>query len=308
MRSVLALLVAVCGVTVARGQPVAPPAEEARPGHPVTSSAPASAEASAPATTAARVTDRVVVIGASISAGFNTSGMAGLPAANLADVLRKMLPAESTVVSYADTLLFEDPTVRGARQISRARKAKPTMIVAVDYPFWWSYGMWLGEDDRVKVLERGLTLLEAALDAGTKVDGKPVPVLIALLPDTRDLPAGPTVPHALQTPDKETLAKCNERLRAWAAEHEGVIIVPLMEDFDRIRAKEKVRLGGTEIDLEKTPALMQPDGLHTTLEGLAFVASRCVESLVKSGVVEEGEIGYEDPVGVVERMRAEGMK
>lgn len=306
MRTVLALLVVLSVLTgAARSQPATSPVEAARP---VTTSTPGSVEASAPSarTAAAKVTDRVVVIGASISAGFNTSGVAGLPAANLADVLRKMLPTESTVVSYADTLLFQDPETRGARQIARAKRAKPTMIVAVDYPFWWSYGMWLDENDRLKAMERGLALLDAARDAAVKVDGKPVPVLIALLPDTRDLPAGPTVPNVFQVPAKETLTKCNERLRAWAAEREGVIIVPLMEDFERIRGKGTVRVGKAEIDLEKTPAMMQADGLHTTLEGLAFVASRCVESLVKSGVVEEGQIGYEDPIGVVERMRTEG--
>jgi hypothetical protein len=298
----LVVWMAALGPAGAAVQPV-----EAAP--PASTTGPAPVEPSAPVVAApARLTDRVAVIGASISAGFNTSGALGLPAANLSDALRKMLPEGSKVVCYADTLLFEDPQTRGARQIAKMRKTKPTMIVAIDFPFWWAYGFWFEEKDRLKVLERGLTLLEAAQDGAEKIDGKPVPVLIALLPDTHGLPNGPTVPHALQTPDEDVLDKCNERLKAWAAEHEGVIIVPLLEDFDAIRLKNKIRLGGAEIDLEKTGPLMQPDGLHTTLDGLAFVASRCVEALVQRGLIAKDGIEFEDPYGVAERLRTEGPK
>ncbi|MCC6678590.1 MAG: SGNH/GDSL hydrolase family protein [Phycisphaerales bacterium] len=253
-----------------------------------------------------RVLDHVVVIGASISAGFNTSGMMGLPAANLADVLRKMLPPGARVESYADTLLFEDPQARGAKQVSRARKAAPTAIIAVDFPFWWSYGFWFDEEDRLAVLERGLNMLLGAREGVAGPGGKPIPILISLLPDTHGL-TGPTVPHALQTPDVETLAKCNQRLRDWAAKNEGVIIVPLLEDFDRLRARQKVRLGTAELD-PNTIAFMQPDGLHTTVEGLVFVACRCVESMESAGLVEKGSIAFEDPVGLAARLRAEGVK
>lgn len=266
----------------------------------------AAAETVAAAPKARLATDHVVVIGASISAGFNTSGMMGLPAANLADVLRKMLPAGSRIDSYADTLLFDDPVGRGSRQVARARKAAPTAIIAIDFPFWWSYGLWFGEDDRVAVLERGLAKLLEAREGLTTAEGRPVPILIALLPDTRAL-SGPTVPHAMQIPDVETLAKCNQRLRDWAAATEGVIIVPLLEDFDALRDRKKVKIGAAEVD-PSAVAFIQPDGLHTTVEGLAFVACRCVESMQTAGLIEPGTVAFDDPVGVASRLRAEGVK
>lgn len=249
---------------------------------------------------------RVAVIGASISAGFNTSGMMGLPAANLADSFRKMFPKGCRVESYADTLLFEDPAERGPRQIAKARKLDPTLIVAVDFPFWWAYGFWFEEPDRLVTLNRGLDLLLKAREGLTGADGKAVPILISLLPDTTGL-TGPTVPHPLQIPDKETLAKCNDRLRAWAAENEAVYIVPLREDFDHLRAKEKVKLGAGEID-PAAVAFMQPDGLHTTVEGLVFVACRCAETMQEAGIVPGGVLEYQDPVGLAARLRAEGAK
>lgn len=250
--------------------------------------------------------EHVVVIGASISAGFNTSGMMGLPAANLADVLRAMLPEGSRVDSYADTLLFEDPQTRSARQVARARKAGPTVIVAVDFPFWWSYGFWFDEPDRLAVLDRGLAMLLEAREGCETPDGHPVPILISLLPDTTGL-TGPTVPHPLQIPDRETLDKCNQRLQEWAAQHEAVVVVPLREDFNRLRARQKVTLGGSELDPQVTPFL-QPDGLHTTVEGLAFVACRCAESLERAGVVEKGRLAFSDPLALASRLRAEGVK
>lgn len=253
-----------------------------------------------------RTLDHVVVMGASISAGFNTSGMMGLPAANLADVLRKMLPDGAQVESFADTLLFDDPRTRGARQVSRARKAGPTAIIAIDFPFWWSYGFWFDQPDRLAVLDQGLEMLLKAREGAVGPGEQPVPILIALLPDTHGL-TGPTVPHPLQTPDAETLARCNQRLREWAAENERIIIVPLLEDFDHLRAREKVRLGSVELD-PNAVAFMQPDGLHTTVEGLVFVACRCIESMENAGAIGKGEVEFEDPVALAARLRSEGVK
>lgn len=250
------------------------------------------------------VVGHVAVIGASISAGFNTSGMAGLPFANLAYALRKMLPEGCIAESYADTLVFQDPEARCRRQVSGVRRAKPTALIAVDFPFWWVYGVWNLEEDRIPTLERGLKMLEEAQDAATKVDGRPVPVLIALLPDTHGL-VGPTVPHPLQTPEKAMIDQCNARLRAWAAEREGVIVVPLLEDFDAIRAKQKLKIGEREIDVDKEEPLLQPDGLHTTVEGLAFVAARCIEAMASHGLVDP-EVKYDDPYGLAARLRTEG--
>lgn len=252
------------------------------------------------------VLDHVVVMGASISAGFNTSGMMGLPALNLADVLRAMLPDGARVESFADTLLFDEPAARSSRQVTRARKAAPTAIIAVDFPFWWSYGLWFDEADRLAALERGLKMLLEARECAGAPGQPPAPILIALLPDTRGL-TGPTVPHPLQTPDADTLARCNQRLCEWAQENEGIIIVPLLEDFNRLRAKEKVEIGETSLD-PKEVALLQPDGLHTTIEGLAFVACRCVESMQAAGLIEPDRVDYRDPAGLARRLREQGVK
>ncbi len=220
--------------------------------------------------------DRVAVIGASVSDGFllplEVDAMVTLSDVLVASSTRKMAPP----FRRSSALFFRDPVGYGRRYTEAAKRHDPTLLVALDYLFWFGYGFAAEEEDRLRRLERGLRSLDAF----------ECPILVGTFPDVRVAAEEGVGIHDApmiapwQVPEPATLIRLNRRLRSWANEKPNVHVVPMAEFLDRIRAGETIAIrestwSGAELD-----ALLDKDLLHTTLDGTIALTLLALDTLV----------------------------
>ncbi len=263
----LALTAVLCLSQDGKLAPLTPRAEEPSPAH----------------------LDRVVVLGASISAGFGLPSQGRRPL-HLADLLKVALGENSGVVhGLANTLLYTDPEAHAREQITEALALKPTLVIAVDLPFWFGYGYHAQPKDRLAALEQGLTALE-------RFD---CPVLVGDFPDVRHslagkslLTGGNSILHAAQIPSKPCLDKLNVRLREWAASREQTRIWPLNRFVRQVLGSEDIELRGNHYAAADKSRLLQADLLHPTLTGALLVTTLILDDLVLAGWCEEPTVQW----------------
>lgn len=222
---------------------------------------------------------RVLVIGASLSHGYGLDKEAGARLA-LADVIdATILAAHEPVRSKTSLLFFTSPMPTGKAQVAAGVAEEPTLAVGLDYLFWYAYGFFPREDDRLAMLEKGLAELEpfACL------------VLVGDIPDVGDatrLPASGARParEGLLDPDQvpapEVRARINARIRAWAAARSNVVVVPLSALVERRRADEDLVIHGNRWPKSSLAGLVQDDRLHPTLDGTIALWLGSLEALV----------------------------
>jgi hypothetical protein len=238
------------------------------------------------ATTAKPV--RIAVIGASASAGFGCSwretradGDYG-GSFRLADMLKLACPDLAIVTTDASSgFFFLSPVANGAKAAKRARDFNPDCVVALDFLFWYCYGddapdggRLQSEADRLTKLERGLAEL-AAFDA---------PIVVGDIPDMSR--AVGKMLSARQMPAPDTLAKANERFRAWAKERTNVRVVPLARMQRQLMEEGALEIGADRLVSTREAPLLQRDELHPTPQGLAGLAC-AVATEVKSALAAE---------------------
>src|SRR5688572_1364946 len=84
--------------------------------------------------------ERVVMVGASVSAGFTASEPLGGPSTPQYRLSRyvdaALLVPHEPVQNLANTLFFIQPELLGRQQIDAALKARPTLVLGVDFLFW----------------------------------------------------------------------------------------------------------------------------------------------------------------------------
>jgi hypothetical protein len=221
---------------------------------------------------------RIAVIGASASAGWGVvvdDGPSDEPLpihhrhVDLAEVLPVVLTGASPAMSrHADISFFANPRKVGRVEMDHALATKPTLIVAVDYLFWYGYGD-RPDAARMNMLERGLQELE-------RFDG---PILVGDIPDVAD--AADVQPLALlskrQVPRPETLLAMNKRIHEWAGEYPNVHHIPLAETIGSWRKGTPPNLNGYAWPPECR--IIQFDRLHPTAEGLVATAELVAESI-----------------------------
>lgn len=242
---------------------------------------PGCATVQSPAAAAPRVAERApvslaspVIVGASISDGFGLRRETKARV-NLADYIGTAIAApHGEPRSFASAFLFQDPLARGEKQIESALAQSPTLLVALDFPFWFAYGNVPSEDDRPRLLELGLALL-------ARYDG---PTLLCDLPDMSPALQGEKVLGMRmivesQVPTPATLKLLNERLAAWAAERPNVTLVPMSRLLDDLRADRPVLVRGVTYRKADLARLLQPDLLHSTSEGSALLAAFALDAL-----------------------------
>ena len=229
--------------------------------------------------------EEVVVLGASASAGFGVRITAdhpsGTPVArelNLAAVLEVVLPERTRLRSESTAFFFASPLETGKRQITAAIEAKPTLVVAIDYLFWFGYGVAGGEDPqdeearRLARLERGLAELERLGD---------VPIVLGDLPDMSD-----SVGRMLrerQMPSAAALKAMNERIHAWAQDRPLVRSFPLAKLIDQMRGGEALTIGTVQWSAEEAQQTLQWDRLHPSVDGLIVLAQQALVCLRADG-------------------------
>jgi hypothetical protein len=234
---------------------------------------------------------RVAVIGASVSAG------RGLKT-DLARTLEATLARQGVAFSsHAQRYFFTAPYPNGEKQVEEALSDDPTLVVAVDFLFWFGYGTigadgapMKSEDDRLKLLDSGLSLLQQF--------GCPI-----VLGDFADMsPAVGRMMLATQMPKPETLARLNARVRDWAAARKSVLLVPLAKFVGDMREQKPVTIGKREFPPAATSRWLQRDRLHTTDEGLVAVALLVEEALLQKRLAAAADF-LDDPAAILERVR-----
>lgn len=224
----------------------------------------------APATTAL---DRVAVLGASFSEGFGLEPEIGAPVW-IGDVVRAAVKRELPEPKRQSSLLFfTAPRLFGPKAASDALATQPTLVIALDWLFWFGYGEFDSDAKRLESFEFGLKQLEPFT----------CPVLLGDLPDMRGALAGvPQMLQAKQVPEPAALAALDERLKAWAKEHANVVVFPLAELATKLHGKDGFTLRGNTVFASELPELLQKDQLHPTVMGTIVTWIAAADALVSA--------------------------
>ena len=212
---------------------------------------------------------RVVILGASVSAGFSDQFMTASTGADrehnftlrLAVAIAPLWAEDAVAVRDVSNLnFFQDPVRIGRLQVDRAVRAEPDLVLAIDYLFWFGYSVRGGSKAQRLALQRqGLEEL-ARLD---------VPVLVGDYPEMGDV--DPRMMPRRAVPDAETLVALNANLRAWAKDHQNVRVFALAKMVDSLRTQPRdVQVDGTR-RVFRPADLMQTDRLHATRLGMAVL-------------------------------------
>jgi len=213
---------------------------------------------------------RVVVIGASASAGFTLTEPLGGPDSlkyRLAYYWESALTApHEPIRNYAMALLFMNPEVLGQQQVEVAVKTDPTLVFGVDFLFWYCYGDDLSDEDRRLRFDHGLRLLEEFK----------CPVVVGDLPDA-SYATNSEIISASQVPSATVLRRSNLRLSQWAETHTNVIILPLSRLMKTINGHQTVVCHGVVATAQQAAAMVQNDHLHPTPLGAAWLALQTLD-------------------------------
>jgi hypothetical protein len=219
-------------------------------------------------------------IGASATAGFGVvtqveNHAPSVLAVPLAASFAGATTATTRVHDLGSPFFFMSPGRTGRTQVDRAVDAKASLIVGVDFLFWYVYGTesasgerMLDESARLRNLETGLSQLDR-FDAGT-------PLVIGDLPDMHRA-VGKMLSRA-QMPKPETLTKANERIKEWAAKRPKAAVVSLAEIVPALNGKQPILAGGITFDPAKG-ALIQSDELHPTFRGSLALGLRVADAI-----------------------------
>ena len=229
---------------------------------------------------------RVAVLGASASAGF-------LLPTDLGEALELLIACEhQPVLSTATSSFFTAPDMYARIQVAQAQTLEPTTVIGIDFLFWFTYGAVGGDTNRPQLLERGLPYL----------DSFDCPVLTSTVPDMRAAVGRMLWPN--QVPAPETLAALNRRIEAWAAERDNVVLVSLPEWHAQLVAREGFEIGGKPWPRTPDAPLLQYDQLHPNADGLALLACKVLESLIRGGAGVAPEDVRLDPALVADPVHA----
>lgn len=219
--------------------------------------------------------ERVAVVGASVSDGFGLKKELGVDV-DLASFLAAALPAESELLAAGSSHVFLDPLPRSDALLERALEFEPTLVVAVDFLFWFGYGFFGREESRLALFERGLERLERF-----ECD-----VLVGTIPDMSGALEGTSIFGPMlrpaQIPEPATLVALNTRLAEWAAERERVHVVPLAAFTHSLLEGDIVEIRDNRWEGTNGAPMLQRDLLHPTLRGMGAVTLLILDSLARS--------------------------
>jgi hypothetical protein len=224
----------------------------------------APAEPRAPA-----VLQRIAVIGASMSAGYGLVGAGDKPLGLDAILARALAVTPVEVANRAALMFFLDPEKGGAKVVDKLLEEPPSLVVGLDFLFWYAYGAQLGEAEHLARFDLGLAQL----------DRLECPILVADLPDmSHAVESDVPMLRASQVPAAAALKAMNARLAAWAKERPRVSVVPLADFTARMLSGEKLELRGNRWE-DATERVLQPDLLHPSLAGTIGVVLLALDTL-----------------------------
>lgn len=223
--------------------------------------------------------ERIVVIGASVSRGFTEAEPFGGEKSNLLRLDRYLDAAltapHGKIINDSNHLFFVSVEKEASKQLDRVTRRDPTLVVGVDFLFWFLYGYPEKVGNRLELFDRGLELL-------SKIEA---PLVIGDIPDS-----SAAIGHMLarpMVPDPETRAEANRRLAAWAATRPHVSILSLSAFVESSETNVAIKAGPLTLDAGTTRLLLQPDRLHPTHPGCAALALAVMATLTDDGLKQE---------------------
>ena len=223
------------------------------------------------------VLNRVVVTGASVTAGYGVStppikGDLGAYTINMKHIMEGLITSDHEEVAvYGDLMFFNNSKKNARAYIEKIKLYKPTLVVGVDLLFWFGHGTPPKDCDvpayRMEKLNYALHLL----------DELSVPMVIGNLPNVRDAIGGYL--STSHIPTEKTLQKLNERIDAWADAHENVSIIDVHCLWNKALRDEEIVLQHHTWPIGSREKLLQEDMLHTTLEGTVAASLLVIEAL-----------------------------
>lgn len=206
---------------------------------------------------------RVVMVGASVTAGFTASEPLGGDKTAQYDLSRyveaALLTAHEPVRNLGNAKFFIQPDSAGKLQLDQALKAEPTLIAGIDFLFWFCYGGGCKDGERLQQFEKGLKLLEAVR----------CPLILGDIPDAS---SATDMLDADEIPSAQVLSAANRRLKEWAAARPQVVILPVSDFMHAAAADAAFTVHNHKLPRGKTRALLQSDRLHPTPHGCAVLA------------------------------------
>lgn len=233
--------------------------------------------------------ERVVVVGASVSGGYGLQPEIKA-AVSLGDFLDCMLSGERRpTVDLGDVWLFRDPGAKAPKMVEQALAAEPTLVIAIDFLFWFGYTSWTSGPDRLADLQRGLALLE-------RFD---CPLVVGTFPDMTIATQGMSpygfpliVDHMIPSPSERE--RLNARVREWAQARGGkVLVFPLDGLVQRMIRGEEIALRSNEWPAGSRNRLLQSDLLHPKAEGTICLLIHVLDFMVQAREdLDEGQVEW----------------
>ena len=262
----------------------------------------------------------LAVLGASASAGFGVMVVGpggdgpGVVGTRLAEIVLAIdEPPPVVVRDWSTASFFTNPLEIGPEAVRRCLDGSPDAILAIDFLFWFAYGAFDAQGERIVDESQRDGLFEVGLSLLDSID---VPILVGDLPDVRG--ANPRMLSRWQVPSVETLARLNARLLAWAEAKPHVRIFPLaertriaLEDRGPPKSREEPTESSEEGVAQKQsrlPPLLQRDRLHPTFEGLVLIAEAALRAMEgvpgMEPLIEALDVPAADESDLAERIRA----
>ena len=247
--------------------PTPPDVPESTP-NPPAPTAPAAAEVAPP------LFQRIVLLGASVTAGFDASQPFGGPKtlqlrfANFVEAA--VAGTHEPVATQANALLFMHTPEMMDKQITATLAAKPSLVIGIDALLWFCYGSGMTSEQRLARFETGLRQLE-------RID---VPLVVGDLPDASKAVGGTLDKD--QMPALAVIAQCNERLKTWAAGRKEVTLFSLARIMAAAQANEEISISGLTWEKGKSRDLLQEDWVHPTKQGLTALAIAVLDAAAAS--------------------------
>jgi len=225
------------------------------------------------------VLQRVFCLGASASGGYGwnielkTRAKVGL-------LLDQMLVGERPAsTDLGSSMLFQAPERMGASQIDAALEGDASLVVGIDFLFWFAYTPRRERSATVSRLDR----LEEGL---AQLDRLDCPVVVGDIPDMRVALTGEgfmgqPLLQPYMVPASEDFPVLNARVREWAADREDTVVVPMHEFVRRAIEGEVLEVRGNRWDAKKIREFLQADMLHPTVEGAFGLLTLALDELVR---------------------------
>jgi hypothetical protein len=218
-----------------------------------------------------RLLERVVAVGASLTHGFGSH----LPPSQVLDEAIRV--KHEPVLNVSHKLQFLAAPSLGEDQIDQCLDHRPTLVLAVDFLFWYGYGFAFRNktelDRRMKTLRLGLEQL----------DRLRCPVVVGDLPDMRG--ASKRMLHPAQIPSPHVLEALNQELRAWADKKKNVLLIPLAAWVKTLKAGKWTVPGSPDGKHPETvltvKVALQWDRLHPTRIGVIVLTERIIQAVKK---------------------------